>query len=165
MTTPYGTTGFVMSYPPTNAGYYRMSNALQFLFPDGTTSLIVNVMAANTNTYFWDREAMAQYPSDAYDTLFYNLGTATPLHCTMTTRWCITVSYGAECAVPYVDHASVKNTITYAYPGGTPEPGYPQYYYIGTTNKPSSITRTVSGSTTQTWQYTYNFLEQYNSSH
>jgi RHS repeat-associated protein len=46
--------------------------------------------------------------------------------------------------------------ITYNYPGGYPEPGFPQYYYTGTINKPSSITRTVSGSTTQQWQYTYN---------
>jgi RHS repeat-associated protein len=154
MTTPYGTTCFHVF--PVSAGIY---NGLQFLFPDGTTSLIINPMGYVSRTFFWDREAMMLHPTDFLQVLS---GSYTASYCKLT-KWCFSggpfPDY-VETAVPYYVIPPLENQITYSYPGGAPEPGNPDYYIMGTMNLPSSITRTVSGATTQTWQYTYNSFGQ-----
>lgn len=153
LTTPYGTTSF---YAYTRTGILSLFDTLQFLFPDGTTSVVINQIGFTTKTFFWDREATKLYSSEFFEDLS---GVISGPHAT-TTRWCFSVwaPVAWETAVPYFVVPPLENQITYTYPGGFPEPGYPGYYIAGTMNLPDSITRTVSGSTTQTWQYSYNTL-------
>ena len=150
MTTPYGTTGFCYYAPATGVFPNR---SLQFQFPDGTTSVIVNILWIG-ETYYWDREAMKRYPADMYPVL----GAFDYSHAVMT-KWCFAggpfPDYSLSAAPQYIK-PPLENQITFTYPGGSVGPH--GEYVIGSINQPSSITRTISGSTTQTWQYTYNSL-------
>jgi RHS repeat-associated protein len=151
MTTPYGTTGF-FTYN-TTSGSIPYSNALQFLYPDGTTSVMISQLGQASGTFYFDREAMMLYPSDVNITG----GVIPTTHC-KTTRWCFSGSgpdYN-QTAVPYYVTNPLENQTTNTYPGGSVET--PGYYIAGAINRPSSVTRTISGSTTQTWQYTYNSI-------
>jgi len=143
MTTPYGTTGF----------YVPVDNVLIFLFPDGTRSRIVSLILQDDCTAYWDREAMMMYPSDYVPGVSIDYS-----HC-LFIRWALS---GAgpdyvQVSVPYYVLPPLENRLYFYYPGGHTEASWPtEYFIMGTMNRPSSVFRTVSGTTTQTWQYTYN---------
>ncbi|HEY9773365.1 MAG TPA: cysteine peptidase family C39 domain-containing protein, partial [Planktothrix sp.] len=66
MTTPYGTTGF-SQFIPSKGGYN--GQGLRFAFADGSSSIIENFWNGVT-TYYWDREAMAQYPAEQANAVY-----------------------------------------------------------------------------------------------
>jgi RHS repeat-associated protein len=140
MTTPYGTTSFVAYQPASSPS---MSRGLQFIFPDGTTSVLENWLSDTRNTYFWDREAMMLYPNDRFAQVYS--------HCT-TTHF-----LGSSASAP-VFETQVIGSITPPL-----EQSY-NYQYLGQSgedipnpvnNLPIQVSRTTS-SGTQTWTYQYN---------
>jgi RHS repeat-associated protein len=144
MTTPYGTTGFSVFDPAVENG----STGLQFLYPDGTTAVLINEEDDLCTTYYWDREAMSLYPSDFVPPD----GVIDPSH-SVATHWCFSVSAGNQSAAPLSITKPLENATTFAYPGGTTASGY---YFLGGSSQPATITRITSGTETQIWQYEYN---------
>ena len=145
LTTPYGTTGFYKyntnSYAGTNYG-----TGLRVSFPDGTSSIIENWIDEVSQTYFWDREATALYPSDAAN------GVHT--HC-KTTQWLLEGSSSPFTEAPVPDYVvpPLENKITYGYEGETTDGAH---NFVGPNNKPITVTRNITGTTNQVWSYQYN---------
>jgi RHS repeat-associated protein len=157
MTTPYGTTGFYAFTPvlyrdsPLEAG----ATGMQFFYPDKTTSTLIAQAGYGSCTFFWDREAMMMYPSEMVPVDHAISGSHYKF-----TRWCFsgTGPQYSLTAVPYYVKPALENQTTYTYAGGGIEPGFPDFYIIGSSSNSATITRTVSGTTNQQWQYSYNSL-------
>ncbi|HEY9773582.1 MAG TPA: cysteine peptidase family C39 domain-containing protein, partial [Planktothrix sp.] len=64
LTTPYGSTKFTAYTPLYPTSDYQIARGLRVGYPDGTCSQIEN-QYDTCFTFYWDREAMMQYPSDA----------------------------------------------------------------------------------------------------
>ena len=140
-----------------------MSQGLLFTFPDGTSSRLENFMGGTDQSYFWDRQATALYPSDS------NINIASPglqagvyTHCTTTQFMLQSGGNYVIIAIPSYIKPALENQVNYTYTNqGVSVYGYPLLYTlnpaIGTINKPISVSRSTSGGT-QTWTNAYNSI-------
>jgi len=125
LTTPYGSTSFY-SYTP--AGGMFPPRGLRFNFPDGTSAVLESWLDHDQSTYYWDREAVSQYPNDP-DQRIYS-------HCKIT-KWEVNGTTLDLEPVAYWQKMPLESQVTFAYDGGDPYP------VVGTTNRPTSIIRTA----------------------
>ncbi len=129
MITPYGSTSFYqytpaagnVSYPPTG---------LRFTFPDSSTAVIENWLGEQKQTYYWDREATALYPSDP---AAHNYS-----HCT-STRWLWEQATNLQSPVINWTRPALEAPVVYTYPGETYQD------FCGTSNKPTQIDKQLTG--------------------
>jgi YD repeat-containing protein len=125
MTTPYGTTTFT-----------EITNALNtvsgwtFVFPDSSQSVIENYVTSIKDTYYWDREAMAMYPSDQANGIYS--------HCKRT-HWLWEPLTNAESPVPAWVQKSLETMTFYTYPD------QPDLNSVGSINNPTTVTRMLTG--------------------
>jgi len=142
LTTPYGTTSF-FRYP------INYGQGIRFTFPDNTNSVIENWLGFDMQSYFWDRQTMATYPSDPP---YYNHS-----HC-VTTKFLLEGTAAPYDEAPVIEFVQppLENRTIYTYAGETVHS--PDYYIVGPSNKPITITRNISGGTNQVWSYQYNDL-------
>ena len=145
--TPYGATTCI-AYTP--SAPQLTGTGLKFSFPDGTSAVVENWIDEACKTYFWDREAYGQYPNDATNHVY--------THCD-TTQWLLASTAGALIEAPVVDFhlPPLENKTTYTYAGETTDG---DHNFIGGSNKPIQVSRVVSGTTTQTWNYQNNAFGQ-----
>jgi RHS repeat-associated protein len=142
MTTPYGTTSF-RAFTEDD----ERATGLQFVYPDGTTSVIVNEGLGIMESYYWTREQMSLYPSDFVTPTGFDIVNTT--NCT-TTGWCFTGDDGtAQSAIPQYITPPLDSGVIYTYPGG--ETTYDEHYYLAGVGLPSSANVDSS-----IWQYEYN---------
>ena len=120
MTTPYGTTGFYQSTPSNGLS---TGQALRFAYPDGSSAVLESFWDAPVS-YYWDREAMAQYPADPPNSVF--------THCRQW-QFCEEPNFELEGPVPVSITPPLESQTSYSYEGGA----------IPTCNKPIQINRTV----------------------
>ncbi len=134
MTTNYGTTSFETS--TITSGYVHPARQLKFTFPDGTTSVLQNLLD-HMYSYFWDREAMARYPNDPNNRIF--------THC-KTTQFMSEQNTTNEYPVMYWIKPALKAPVYFTYPDAF----FEQFY--GTINKPTQTTRDTA--LNKTWNFT-----------
>lgn len=127
MTTPYGTTSF-RSYIPTGATV-NLPKGLQFIFPDGTTSVIENWIGETKTTYFWSREAMALYPQDPVNHIYSH---------SENTKFLWDPETALESATVNFTRRPLESPIAYGYSGNPPSD------FAGPSNQPTSVIRALS---------------------
>ena len=125
MTTPYGSTVFNMFSPP--GGIYP-ATGLQFTFPDNTRCVIENFITETKQTYFFDREVMAKYPTFATNQNF--------THCKLT-KWLFNSNTNNEEPVINYEQMPLESPTIYSYEG---EQGND---IIGLSNQPTQISRPI----------------------
>ena len=133
LTTPYGTTAFSSFTPPALPGQQYLPVGLAFYFPDKTSSVIENYVGETKTTYFWDRQATANYPQDYLNNNF--------THCKIT-KWLFYSPNSAtlleEPVINYEQGPGLAPTFyTYAGQNGNSDA-------LGINNKPITITRNIN---------------------
>lgn len=147
MTTPYGTTWFMQYAPPESA---EKAIGLRITFPDRTVSVIESWPDGNSRkTYYFDREAMKQFPNDPDNHVY--------THATVM-NWLSepTPERREELTVAPV-LASMKKSLSSEVKYETE--GQTKAGVVGTSNLPTKVTRfvyTSSGGETQAYRYQYN---------
>ena len=126
--TPYGLTSFTR-YAPMGS-YGVVPRGLIFNFPDGTTSRTEAYADETKKTYFWDREAMTLYPNDWQNNVY--------THCYQS-KWAYNTNGGLEAPVPQYTKQPLEAPIFFTYPGQANSD------YLGTSDKPSTTSRLISG--------------------
>ncbi len=133
ITTPYGVTSFYQFTPlPTNNSQYPPTG-YKFFFPDGTSSIIENYIDETKTTYFWDRQAMADYPNDYLSNNFF--------HC-KTYKWLFDGNMTEEPVLHYEQGPNTGATY-YTYDGQGSNTDV-----IGTSNNPQTSTQLNNTPTT-----------------
>lgn len=151
MTTPYGSTSLYQYTPVRPGSYYPVG--LRMNFPDGTSAVAESWAGEQSETFYWDRHAMALYPNDAADSV--NPVYSSTWHCAVT-QWQFenitptTLAPVANWYQPALVQTGTDAKSSYTYAGST-FTGDRDHYWVGTTNKPASIQQNTS-----TWQYQYN---------
>ncbi|HEY9754985.1 MAG TPA: RHS repeat-associated core domain-containing protein [Oculatellaceae cyanobacterium] len=129
MTTPYGSTSFYKYVPQGGAPTYPPTG-LRFSFPDGSQSVIENWIGEQKETYYWDREAIAQYPCDPIN-LNYS-------HC-QSTRWLWEQATNAQAPVANWVRSALEAPVVNFYPGENNQD------YCGTSDKPILVAKNLTG--------------------
>lgn len=125
MTTPYGTTTFteIHNNLDTVSGWI-------FGFPDSSQAVIENFITPIKDTYYWDREAMATYPSDYTNGIFS--------HCKRT-HFLWEPATNFESPIPAFEQRPLETMTFYTYPN------QPDLNSVGSLDTPTTITRMLQG--------------------
>ena len=107
-------------------------------YPTGTGINIYNAELRWGNTFYWDKKAMHDAPGDYTKAHIYH--------------WLVDYTMSPESASGVLDceKPALESRIWYTYPGS--------YWYLGSSDLPTSIARvtdTVGTGTTQNWRYQY----------
>lgn len=129
LNTPYGTTTF-NSYVPPGGDPAFPPKGLRFDFPDGTASTVERWLGEDKVSYFWDREALGSYPGDPGSRIYS--------HC-VTTRWLNKAGTAVMSSVPAWVKRPLESQVNFGYDGTT------QQSFTGPTNKPTYVSRVLSG--------------------
>ncbi|HEY9714372.1 MAG TPA: hypothetical protein V6C72_12955, partial [Chroococcales cyanobacterium] len=123
MTTPYGTTSFYQYVAGQDNG--DDANGLRVTLPDGTRAVIESWIGERKSTYFWDSEAMEQYPLDPAKHDFS--------HC-RTTSYLFDFSTATEYPVVSTEKQALESATVYTYPDQSLD-------NLGSSSLPSQVTR------------------------
>lgn len=145
LVTAYGKTLFYQ-YIPTGSVNGR---GLRITWPDGTQSISENYLGHTLNTYTWDRKQSPSYPDTTK---------------AKTIHWLLNANTNTESEVAASNKQPFEGQVTYNYPNASSAVIAPAtqtssadiHYYTGTTNLPSSVSRTLDDGSTQNYQYSYN---------
>jgi RHS repeat-associated protein len=151
MATAYGETTFVMGESGASYRWLEMTDPLgakerleyntNIAPPLSDANIVpVDIKTANQlsqyrNSYYWDKEAMAEAPGDYQS--------ARRMH------WTHTEIISVASDFMETDKAAFENRLWYEYPDAAAG-------YIGTSNKPVKVARVLDNGTTQLSQYSYN---------
>ena len=135
-TTPYGTTTF--SFTQTLDGSVSSTRDLVVMFPDGSGEAVKSITGETLTTYFWNQKAFQYYSPTTPD-----------LSKAAQTHWCLNTSANIQSSVMQWSKEPLEAEVDYTYAGQGGNP-----HYLGTTNKPLTVSRVVE-SGTQTYQYQY----------
>ncbi|MBW8782578.1 MAG: hypothetical protein JF599_11920 [Verrucomicrobia bacterium] len=147
LTTPYGRTLFYQ-YVPT-ADHTGTARGLKIVSADGSQQILENWIDHTLNTYYWDRKVVQYYPDTSK---------------AQVTHWLLNAHSNVESPVPQYIQKPLENPIYYGYPSqpaAVPAndkgdaPGE-VHYYVGVSDRPSGVDRTLDDGTHQIYRYQYN---------
>lgn len=151
LSTPYGQTSFYSYVPVGSEGSPHAANGLRVRYPDGSSAVLESQPGNSSNSYFWDRNATAQYPSDPGNQVYS--------HC-LNTKWTAEYLGGFSTQGPVMQSLkpALDNEIDFTYANGITDT---TFYFLdpapGSFNKPTKVSTSTTGGT-QNWVYTYNTL-------
>jgi len=128
LTTPYGTTSFYSYVPGGSAAY--PPQGLKTVYPDGSSCVIENWLGETKTSYYWDRQATALYPQDPGNRIYSH---------SKNTKFLFNVSSGYESPVINYVKKPLEAPVVYVTQGETGGD------FMGTSNLPTSTTRSLSG--------------------
>lgn len=147
--TPYGDTYF-QQYTPIAIGD-GLGRGLNVYLPDGGQECLESYTGHTMETYFWDREAMMHAPGDR--------------EAAETIHWLMDPGTNLMRGIPQWEKKALESKVSYHYPG-QPEPvqapGEPGvfHHFVGTSDLPDTVERTLDDGSDQIYRYSYNDIGQ-----
>ncbi len=151
MSTPYGITSFQNYVPKSDLNHTdplataALAKGIRFTYPDSTAMVVENWLNFAQRSYYWDRHAMELYPGDPSANIY--------AHCEQTQWQMIYGSTILESSVPDWVKLPLESRITYQYDEQVP---HGNLHYTGTSNRPISVSRTITGGATQKSEFQNN---------